>query len=351
MPGGRGQGGRGQGGRGQGGRGQGGGRPPRGGAGGGAGGGGRPGAGRGQSGGGTSGRAAGGNRSAGRGGAGRGQGDRPAPPPTRITGRPPARSGQAVRRGRRSSDRGLGGDQVEGRQAVRELLLAGKRRVRELWMVDEGGDAPILADIRELAAANRVAVTIVGRGRLAAQARSEAPQGVLALAAPLPEAALDDLVASGPGRPAPFLVALDGVTDPGNLGAILRSAECAGVTGALLPRHRAVHVTPAATKAAAGAIEHVPLAVVGGLPAALADLRRAGVHVVGLDGAATTSLYEMAGGDGPLCLVLGAEGRGLSRLVRERCDEVVAIPLRGHLGSLNVSAAAALACFEIARRR
>jgi 23S rRNA (guanosine2251-2'-O)-methyltransferase len=249
-----------------------------------------------------------------------------------------------------SSARGLGGEQVEGRQAVRELLIAGRRRVRDVWMVEEGDDSPILADIRELAAGARVTVTTVSRSRLAAQARCEAPQGVLALAAPLPEADVDDLVAGVGGRP-PFLVALDGVTDPGNLGAILRSAECAGVTGAILPRHRAVHVTPAATKAAAGAVEHLPMAVVGGLPTALANLTRAGVHVVGLDGAADTSLYGMAGADGAVCLVLGAEGRGLSRLVRERCDEVVAIPMAGVLGSLNVSAAAALACFEVARRR
>jgi 23S rRNA (guanosine2251-2'-O)-methyltransferase len=263
--------------------------------------------------------------------------------PSRGTGGPPR---PGPRRGG-SKARGLGGDQVEGRQAVRELLLAGRRKVREVWMVDEGDDAPILADIRELAADQRVGVVQVGRGRFAAQARCEAPQGVLALAAPLPEADLDDLLRGS----APFLVALDGVTDPGNLGAILRSAECAGVTGAILPRHRAVHVTPAATKAAAGAIEHVPMAVVGGLPAALARMRDAGVHVVGLDGAASTSLYDVAGAGGPVCLVLGAEGRGLSRLVRERCDQVVAIPMLGRLGSLNVSAAAALACFEIARRR
>ncbi|HZA77547.1 MAG TPA: 23S rRNA (guanosine(2251)-2'-O)-methyltransferase RlmB [Acidimicrobiales bacterium] len=260
-----------------------------------------------------------------------------------------------------SAGRGLGGDQVEGRQAVRELLLAGTRRVREVWMVDEGDDAPILRDIRELAEANRVALNVVGRGRFAAQSRSEAPQGVLALAAPLPEADIDDLVAgrrgAAPGTAddrstlAPFLVALDGVTDPGNLGAILRSAECAGVSGVVLPRHRAVHVTPAATKAAAGAVEHLPIAVVGGLPAALARLRDAGVHVVGLDGEAPSSLYDLGAAAGPVCLVLGSEGRGLSRLVRERCDELVAIPLRGRLASLNVSAAAALACFEIARRR
>lgn len=292
-------------------------------------------------------------RGAGRGGgppAGRGKGPGGrTPPPTRMTtGR--VRSMPAGRRGRVSSARGLGGDQVEGRQAVRELLVAGTRKVREVWMVDEGDDSPILRDIRELAAANRVPVTTVGRGRFAAQARCEAPQGVLAMAAPLREVDVDELVAGRRGAP-PFLVALDGVTDPGNLGAILRSAECAGVTGAILPRHRAVHVTPAATKAAAGAVEHVPMAVVGGLPTALANLRKAGVHVVGLDGAADTSLYDVAGADGPVCLVLGAEGRGLSRLVRERCDEVVAIPMRGVLGSLNVSAAAALACFEIARRR
>jgi 23S rRNA (guanosine2251-2'-O)-methyltransferase len=267
--------------------------------------------------------------------------------PRRGGGTPgPARTAGGGRRGG-SAARGLGGDQVEGRQAVRELLLAGRRRVREVWMVDEGDNAPVLADIRELAAGQRVSVLPVSKGRFAAQARCEAPQGVLALAAPLPEADLDDLTRG----PAPFLVALDGVTDPGNLGAILRSAECAGVTGAILPRHRAVHVTPAATKAAAGAIEHVPMAVVGGLPAALARMRDAGVHVVGLDGAASTSLYDVAGADGPVCLVLGAEGRGLSRLVRERCDELVAIPLMGRLGSLNVSAAAALACFEIARKR
>jgi 23S rRNA (guanosine2251-2'-O)-methyltransferase len=290
-------------------------------------------------------------------------GRRSAPPPTKLTarGRPPAIP--AGRRGRvGSSGRGLGGDQVEGRQAVRELLLAGTRRVREVWMESGGGDAPILRDIRELAEANRVPVNVVGRGRFSARARSEAPQGVLALAAPLPEADLDDLIAGrrparGAARggrddvaAAPFLVALDGVTDPGNLGAILRSAECAGATGVVLPRHRAVHVTPAATKAAAGAVEHLPLAVVGGLPAALARMRDAGVHVVGLEGQAPTSLYDVSAPDGPVCLVLGAEGQGLSRLVRERSDELVAIPMHGRLGSLNVSAAAALACFEIARR-
>jgi 23S rRNA (guanosine2251-2'-O)-methyltransferase len=251
--------------------------------------------------------------------------------------------------GGRSARRGLGGDQVEGRQAVRELLLAGRRKVAEVWIAGDAEAAPILEDIRELAEAARVPVRDVGRGRFAAQARCEAPQGVLALAAPLREVDLDDLLVAR--RPAPFLVALDGVTDPGNLGAVLRSAECAGATGVVLPRHRAVHVTPAATKAAAGAVEYLPMTVVGGLPAALARMRQADVLVVGLDGAAELALGDLPPLDGAVCLVLGAEGRGLSRLVRERCDEVVAIPLRGRLASLNVSAAAALACFEIARHR
>ncbi|MFO7281298.1 MAG: 23S rRNA (guanosine(2251)-2'-O)-methyltransferase RlmB [Thermoanaerobacterales bacterium] len=272
------------------------------------------------------------------------------PPPTRVTTPGRIRPEPTGRRGAAASRRGLGGDQVEGRQAVRELLIAGKRRVREIWMVDDGDDAPVLRDIRELAEDARVPVRQVGRSRFAAQARCEAPQGVLALAAPLPEHDLDELAAGRDGEPA-FLVALDRITDPGNLGAILRSAECAGVTGAVLPRHRAVHVTPTVTKAAAGAVEHVPMAIVPGLPAAILRLRDLGVHVVGLDAAADRTLYDMTGADGPICLVLGSEDRGLSRLVRARCDEVVAIPMRGVLGSLNVAAAAALACFEVARRR
>ena len=286
-------------------------------------------------------------------GRGKGKGGGFRPPPTRVQrgADKPITRGPRIGRERR----GVGGEQVEGRQAVRELLLAGSRKVQEIWIAGDTEAAPILDDIRELAAAARVPVRDVGKGKFAAQARCEAPQGVLALATALDEDPLDDLVAGSTRRGrnvAPFLVALDGVTDPGNLGAVLRSAECAGATGVVLPKHRAVHVTPAATKAAAGAVEHLPIALVGGLPAALQQLTKAGVLVVGLDGAADRELVQLSpAADGPVCLVLGAEGRGLSRLVRERCDEVVAIPLRGRLASLNVAAAAALACFEIARHR
>jgi 23S rRNA (guanosine2251-2'-O)-methyltransferase len=239
---------------------------------------------------------------------------------------------------------------VEGRQAVRELLLARRRPVREVWLLAEQEPSEILSDIVELAASERVAVREVGRSRFFGEARCEAPQGVLAKAAPLEEVDLQDL-ARPVGSTPPFLVAVDGVTDPGNLGALLRSAECAGVTGVVLPRHRAVHVTPTVTKAAAGAVEHLRFAVVGGLPAALQQLSAAGVWVVGLDGDGRTGLWSLPAGDGPIVLVLGSEGSGLSRLARQRCDELVRIPLRGVLGSLNVSVAGALACFEVARAR
>ncbi len=274
-----------------------------------------------------------------------------APRPPRPRRRPER---QAADRRRRPVARDLGGEQVEGRQAVRELLLAGRRRVREVLVAtedDERGDRSGLADIVGLANGLRIPVQRVTRRRLDAEARSEAPQGVIARAAPVEETDLDDLTRSNGDR-APFLVLVDGVTDPGNLGAILRSADGAGATGVVLPRHRAAHLTPSAAKAAAGAIEHVPLAVVGGLPAAIERLQNAGVWVVGLDGGASASLFDL--GDAatePVALVLGSEGAGLSRLVRQRCDVLVSIPMRGRLASLNVSAAAALACYEIARRR
>lgn len=119
----------------------------------------------------------------------------------------------------------------------------------------------------------------------------------------------------------------------------------------VLPRHRSALLTPAAVKAAAGAVEHLPIALVSGVPAALEQLGRAGVWTVGLDADGDTPIFELAVADRPLALVLGAEGRGLSRLARERCDLLASIPIHGHVESLNVASAAAIACFEVARRR
>jgi 23S rRNA (guanosine2251-2'-O)-methyltransferase len=222
--------------------------------------------------------------------------------------------------------------------------------VKELYLETELLPSETLTDIVELAADQRVPVYEVGQGKLRSLAKTDTPQGVVARAQPLPEAELDDLAQGTAKRPA-FLLAFDGVTDPGNLGAALRSAEGAGVTGVVLPRHRSVHVTPTVAKAAAGAIEHLPMAVVGGLPAAIERLQKRGVWVVGLDAAADRTVHELPLGDGPVALVLGAEGRGLSRLVRQRCDAIARIPLRGHLSSLNVAAAAAIAGFEVRRQR
>jgi 23S rRNA (guanosine2251-2'-O)-methyltransferase len=240
---------------------------------------------------------------------------------------------------------------VEGRQAVAELLSARRRRVRDVWLADDLDPAPIVDQILADADRLRVPVRRVPRARLEGAARTEAPQGVLAHADPLPEADFDDLCQPPAGAPPPFLLALDGVTDPQNLGALLRTAEAAGATGAVLPRHRAVHVTPAAAKAAAGAIEHLPLAMVPGLPAAVARATELGLWVVGMVTERGENLFELSLGDGPVMAVLGAEGPGLSRLVCQRCDVLATIPLSGALPSLNVSAAGAVTLFELARQR
>jgi 23S rRNA (guanosine2251-2'-O)-methyltransferase len=182
-------------------------------------------------------------------------------------------------------------------------------------------------------------------------ARTDAPQGVVARAQALEEADLDALARPRRGHP-PLLLVLEGITDPHNLGSLLRTAEGAGVTGVVLPRHRAAHVTPAVAKVAAGAIEHVPISVVPGIPAALLRLSESEVCVVGLDSEADRPLYELgAEAEGPVALVLGAEGRGLASLTRKRCHVLASIPQHGRLESLNVASAGAVACFELARRR
>lgn len=233
------------------------------------------------------------------------------------------------------------GQQVEGRRAVRELLVAGRRRVNEIWL---SGD---VEEIEELAEGAHARVRRVPADQLERRARTSAPQGVVAFAAPIVPADVDAMLED----PVAFLVALDGVTDPQNLGAVIRTAETTGATGVLLPRHRAVGLTPAVAKAAAGALEYLPVAFVSGIPGVLERAARAHVWCVGLDATGDTSVFDLPVADQPLVLVLGAEGRGLSRLARSRCEVVASIPMRGHIESLNVSAAAAIACSEIARQR
>jgi len=238
----------------------------------------------------------------------------------------------------------LGGDQIEGRRAVLELLRAGKRRPRAVYLSSAATRDDTVQEIVERAGG---VLRVVAPERVEQMARSDVHQGVVAMVPPLRTADLDALLAVKNA----FLVAVDGVTDPHNLGAIMRSAETAGATGIVMPRHRSASVTPVVAKAAAGAIEYLPIALVGGIPAAIDRASRAGCWSVGLDEGGDRSLFELDLADQPIMLVLGSEGKGLARLTRDRCDVLVRIPMQGHLDSLNVSAAAALACHEIARRR
>lgn len=209
--------------------------------------------------------------------------------------------------------------------------------------------AAVLDEIADLAADARVPVRLVSSFDLDYRARSEVHQGVIAIAEPLSSVDLDVLVEAR--KTPPFLLVLDGVTDPHNLGAVLRSAAGAGVTGVVLPKHRAAHVTPTVAKAAAGAIEYLDIAVVPGVPSALERLSRAKVWSVGLSADGDADLDDVQVLTEPVALVLGAEGGGLAALSRARCDVLARIPLVGPIESLNVAAAGAVACFAVARAR
>ncbi len=247
-----------------------------------------------------------------------------------------------------SRSTGLGGDHIEGRQAVRELLLAGKRPVSEVILLESKDSSDIVSDIEHLAQEVGVTVRRLQRSSFLNEAVTSSHQGVVAKAKPLEEASFDELLRDENA----FLLVLDGVTDPGNVGAIVRTAECVGVTGIVISKHRSVKVTPTVAKIAAGAVEHVPLSLVGGIPAALSQMAENNVTTFGLDSGAQQNLFTAPTiGKGPIALVLGAEGAGLSRLVRQRVDQLVSLPMRGGLNSLNVATAGAVACYEVVRRR
>ena len=173
-------------------------------------------------------------------------------------------------------------------------------------------------------------------------------QGLALLATPAAAPSLEDLLADGPADA--LLVVLDQVTDPQNVGAILRSSAAFGARAVIVPRRHAPSVTGVLAKAASGALEHVPLIEVGNLDRALRQIKQAGFWCLGLDAAADRSIAE-AGLDGRLALVMGAEGSGLRRLTAERCDILVRLPTRGPIGTLNVSNAAAVALYELSRNR
>jgi 23S rRNA (guanosine2251-2'-O)-methyltransferase len=238
-----------------------------------------------------------------------------------------------------------------GRNPVAEALRA-KVPATALY-VALGLDADErVTDAVRLAGKRGIALLEVSRAELDRMTDGLLHQGIALQVPPFMYTALPDLLArAGESTTAPLLVALDGVTDPRNFGAIIRSAVAFGAHGVLVPARRAAGVTAAAWRTSAGTAARIPVSQVTNLVRALRDCQAAGLFVVGLDADGSTTLDDLAAADGPLVVVVGSEGRGLSRLVGETCDLTVSIPMAGPAESLNASVAAAVALAEVARRR
>jgi len=236
---------------------------------------------------------------------------------------------------------------IPGRRAVFEALQAG-RPIHKILLSRTAHGAAVRAIVAE---ARRHAVVLqpVDPRRLDALAPGM-HQGVVALTAARPLADVEAILAQARARgEAPFVLVLDGVQDPANLGALIRTAEGAGAHGVIIPRRRAAGLTPAVVRASAGAVEHIPVAAVVNLVRALEALKRSGLWVVGADPGAR-DLYHTVRLVPPLAVVLGGEARGLGRLVRDHCDLLVRLPMRGKVASLNVSVAAGVLLYEVVRQ-
>lgn len=251
---------------------------------------------------------------------------------------------RAVRAARREGGR----SQVEGRQAVLEMLRSG--RPIDRLLIARGRRGRTMEELIRGAEARRVRIEPVESEALDALSRTGHHQGVIAIGPPPSPWPLEALLRQLSGRREALLLACDQVQDPQNVGALIRSADAVGADGVVVPARRNAALTPAVERAAAGATSYLPWVEVVNLARALTQLQEAGFWVVGLDATAQGSLWEV---DLPprLVVVVGAEGAGLRPLVRQRCDELVRIPMRGHVSSLNVSVAGALCLFEVLRRR
>jgi 23S rRNA (guanosine2251-2'-O)-methyltransferase len=245
---------------------------------------------------------------------------------------------------------------VYGLHAVAALVARAPERVLELWLAAARDDQR-MRRLDEAARAVGLRVIAAAPGALGKLVGDVAHQGAVAAVRPLPLWSDDELLAAverasagGKGADPPFLLVLDGVTDPHNLGACLRTADAAGVHALVIPRDRSATLDGVVRKVAAGAADSVPVASVTNLARTLDGLKERGVWVVGTDGAAEQSLFT-ADLERSLALVLGAEGDGMRRLTRERCDFLVKIPMSGQVESLNVSVAAGVALFEARRQR
>jgi len=237
-----------------------------------------------------------------------------------------------------------------GRNPVLELLRSGSRSVEELALLAEGR-GPKLQELLALARQKGVKVSFRTRDQLTAMAGSPHHQGVVARVAEAPYVELEDLLSLPAARgEAAFFLALDQVQDPRNLGAVLRIAEGAGAHGVILPKHSSAGLTPAAAKAAMGALEFVPVARETNLVSALGRLKEQGVWILGGVPSGGVPPWDVDLFP-PLCLVLGGEGTGVRPLVRRSCDFLVSLPMKGKVSSLNAAAAAAVLCYEVVRQR
>ena len=238
---------------------------------------------------------------------------------------------------------------IEGRNAVTEALRAGTALDKPY--IAKGDTDRTLARIAAEARRAGVVVVEADRRKLDAMSRTHAHQGVSALSSVREYASVEDILQAAADKgEAPLLVICDELSDPHNLGAVIRTAECAGAHGVIIPKRRSAGLTAVVAKTSAGAVAHVPVARVPNLPALLDDLKKRGVWVFGTAADGATALYD-ADLKGPAAIVIGSEGSGMGRLVAERCDFLVSIPMRGKLSSLNASAAAAILLYEAVRQR
>ena len=246
-------------------------------------------------------------------------------------------------------ENGIQNEIIEGRNAVMEALRAG--RPIDKLLINKGEVDKTLGHIASTARDQGVVVVECDRRKLDFLSVTHAHQGVIALCAVRAYQTLDDLfaIAESRGEP-PFFVVCDEISDGHNLGAILRSAECAGVHGVIIPKRRSAGLTAVVDKASAGAAEHMAVARVPNLPAALKELKERGVWVYGTAADGSSDLWH-TDFSGPIALVIGSEGDGMGRLVRECCDFTVSLPMKGRVSSLNASAAAAIVLYEILRQR
>ena len=238
---------------------------------------------------------------------------------------------------------------IEGRNAVIEALRAG-RSIDKIYLA-RGDVDKTLGHIASKAREKGVVVVECDRRKLDFMSKTHAHQGVIALCAVRDTCSIDDIfaIADERGEP-PFIIVCDEISDPHNLGAIIRSAECAGAHGVIIPKRRSAGLTAIVDKASAGAAEHMAVARVANLPAALQELKKRGLWVYGTAADGQSELWK-TDFSGAVALVIGSEGDGMGRLVRECCDFIVSLPMRGQINSLNASAAAAIVMYEVLRQR